>query len=171
MLSIWLMIPFTLQAIVMTVDEFYYHHKRGLPLWERIGHPLDTLSVLACFGWLVSYPYSSFNLSVYIGLSIFSCFFITKDEWVHADLCVPGEQWAHSILFVLHPLVLGAAGFTWYCASVDPSVISITESIDSAQAHNFLKLQLSTVTSVLLYQSVYWNFFQARRASHVSHQQ
>ena len=168
MVRIWLLVPFTLQAIVMTVDEFYYHHKRGLPTWERIGHPLDTLTVLACFGWMVSRPYSSVNLSIYIGLCIFSCLFITKDEWVHSDLCGPGEQWAHAILFVLHPLVLGAAGFAWYRTSPGAD---IGQALDPTRAFGLLTLQLSTVATVLLYQSIYWNFFQARRAPHVSHQQ
>src|ERR1019366_3333568 len=30
------------------------HQRRGLPRWERLGHPLDTLSVAGCYGWLVA---------------------------------------------------------------------------------------------------------------------
>ena len=44
-----------LQGLAMLVDELLFHRRRGLPRWERIGHPIDTLSVLACYGvslWL-----------------------------------------------------------------------------------------------------------------------
>jgi hypothetical protein len=38
---------------------------------------------------------------------------ITKDEWVHADQCNAGEHWLHSVLFVVHPVVLITAGLMW----------------------------------------------------------
>ena len=44
-----LLAPMIIQGLFMFVDEFYYHHKRGLPRWERMGHPADTISVLICF--------------------------------------------------------------------------------------------------------------------------
>jgi len=28
----------------MGVDEFYFHRRRGLPRWERLAHPLDTMT-------------------------------------------------------------------------------------------------------------------------------
>jgi 2-polyprenyl-6-hydroxyphenyl methylase / 3-demethylubiquinone-9 3-methyltransferase len=40
----WLVVPLGLQALAMAVDEAYFHRRRGLPRWERIGHPLDTLT-------------------------------------------------------------------------------------------------------------------------------
>jgi hypothetical protein len=60
----------------MAVDEFYFHRRRGLPRWERLGHPLDTLTALACFVWLLSAAPSASSLSVYTGLSVFSCLFV-----------------------------------------------------------------------------------------------
>ncbi|HWU42647.1 MAG TPA: hypothetical protein VN132_04380, partial [Bdellovibrio sp.] len=41
-----------LQGSIMLIDEFFFHHKRGLPRWERIGHPLDTITVLTCLLFL-----------------------------------------------------------------------------------------------------------------------
>lgn len=49
--SLFLFIPFPLQMICMAVDEAHFHRWRGLPRWERLGHSLDTLTVLACFMW------------------------------------------------------------------------------------------------------------------------
>jgi hypothetical protein len=68
-----------LQMLAMCVDEMLFHRARGLPRWERIGHPLDTLTAALCYGWLLFVPPSaSHALGVYIGLCAFSCLFITK---------------------------------------------------------------------------------------------
>ncbi|MBU6446621.1 MAG: hypothetical protein KGQ49_04415, partial [Verrucomicrobia bacterium] len=75
--------PFALQAICMLFDESYFHIRRGLPLWERIGHPIDTLSVLICMGFVLWVPFSKETLIVYILLAAFSSILVTKDEFVH----------------------------------------------------------------------------------------
>ena len=51
-----LMLPIALQAMAMVVDEGWFHRRRGLPRWERLGHPLDTLTIAVCLGWLVVGP-------------------------------------------------------------------------------------------------------------------
>jgi hypothetical protein len=113
-MSPWVLVPVVLQMLAMFVDEFVFHRARGLPRWERIGHPLDTLSAALCYGWLVLVPLSTpYALGVYVGLCAFSCLFITKDEFVHARLCQPLEAWLHAVLFVLHPLVFLAFGLIW----------------------------------------------------------
>src|SRR5215471_11294112 len=107
--SSFLLIPFVLQVLCMVADEVYFHRRRELPLWERLGHPLDTLTVLACFMWLLAAAPSILSLRVYVGLSVFSCLFVTKDELVHSKHCCPSEHWLHALLFSLHPLVLLSA--------------------------------------------------------------
>src|SRR5678815_1086653 len=103
-------IPIALQAIAMIVDEGWFHRRRGLPRWERIGHPLDTLTIAACLVWLLA----GGGLTGYVVLAIGSTLFVTKDEPVHAKLCSGGEQWLHAVLFALHPIVLAAAGAAWW---------------------------------------------------------
>jgi hypothetical protein len=98
----------------MFVDEIHFHRQRGLPRWERIGHPIDTLSVLVCYSVALTARPSAVALALYAGLATLSCVLITKDEFVHSRRCVPGEQWLHSLLFVLHPIVLGAAALLWF---------------------------------------------------------
>ncbi len=103
-----------LQALVMVFDEGYFHRRRGLPRWERIGHPLDTATVALCYAWLaLTKPSASFSLPVYVALAAFSCLFVTKDEVVHARICTRAECWLHAVLFVLHPIVLAAFAFAW----------------------------------------------------------
>jgi hypothetical protein len=133
----WLYLPFIFQGICMLVDEFYFHHKRGLPRWERLGHPLDTLTVLAALGYLLL---PSVNLNVYLGLSIFSCVFITKDEFVHKEQCPASEQWLHSLLFVLHPILFLSAYLLW-----------------QENDFSFLQIQTGIIFGFLFYQILRWS--------------
>ncbi|HLL23918.1 MAG TPA: bifunctional 2-polyprenyl-6-hydroxyphenol methylase/3-demethylubiquinol 3-O-methyltransferase UbiG [Kofleriaceae bacterium] len=128
------------QGLAMLVDEFVFHRARGLPKWERIGHPLDTLTLVGCLVWLLATSPSQTNLGVYIALSVFSTLFVTKDEFVHAKLCGGGEQWLHSVLFVLHPIVLFAFGAVWWTGYT-----------------SLLIGQLVVTLAFLAYQVIYWN--------------
>ncbi len=113
-MTAWLLLPLVLQALAMLFDELYFHRARGLSRWERVGHPVDTLSVLACYGFALAVPPSPGALAPYIGLAAFSCLLVTKDELVHAQQCRAGEQWLHSLLFILHPIVLGTVALLWH---------------------------------------------------------
>ncbi|MFA5583990.1 MAG: hypothetical protein WDA09_07220 [Bacteriovoracaceae bacterium] len=134
-------LPFLFQGIFMLADEFHFHQKRGLPRWERIGHPLDTLTTLVTLSIPAFFPLDSFYLQVYISLSIFSCIFITKDEFVHNDHCSKTEHWLHAILFILHPLTFIAAYFLWR------NHAGIT----------FLKFQFTLVFCFMFYQIFKWS--------------
>jgi len=151
--SLFLLIPFPLQMSCMAVDEFYFHRRRGLPRWERQGRPLDTLTVLACFVWLLSAAPSALSLGVYVGLSVFSCLFVTKDEPVHSKQRRPNEQWLHALLFILHPLVLLSAGLLW------PAWRRQTLSFIRYTGFERKFLLGNTLLTLAfgLYQLVYWN--------------
>lgn len=145
MLAIFV-VPVALQAIAMVVDEAYFHRKRGLPRWERIGHPLDTLTIVACLAWLLATSPSDATLGVYLGLAAFSSLFVTKDEWIHAKQCEPAEQWLHAVLFLLHPIVLAAFGIMWWL-----------------DERGVLVFQLFVALAFMTYQIVYWNVLEPRR--------
>lgn len=142
-------LPFFLQGIVIVLDEFIFHIKRDLPKWERIGHPLDTLTILLCLVFVLAIPYSHLMLKVYIGMALFSCLFVTKDEFIHKHHCPASEQWLHAILFLNHPVLLTAIGWIW--THPTPYLIS------------FLKIQAGIVTLFGLYQVIYWNIIYAKR--------
>ena len=137
-----LFLPFILQAVLMAVDE-RIHTKRNLSLWERIGHPLDTFTVVIAFTFLALAPHTTFNLGIYIFLCIISCLFITKDEWVHQKECSPLEQWLHSVLFMLHPLVFVSAGIMWR----------------KGYGEIFLGVLPFFVSLFMLFQIVRWSFY------------
>jgi len=135
------LIPIVLQGISMVVDEGWFHRARGLSRWERIGHPLDTLTIAVCLGWLVAtHPGQPAALPVYIGLGVFSMLFVIKDEAMHAAQCRPGEHWLHAILFALHPIVLVAFAYLWWIGMV-----------------GLLVGQLGITIAFLAYQVIYWN--------------
>jgi 2-polyprenyl-6-hydroxyphenyl methylase / 3-demethylubiquinone-9 3-methyltransferase len=131
-----LVVPLALQAVAMAVDEGWFHRRRGLPRWERIGHPLDTLTIALCLGWLLIAGPDA----VYVALAVGSTLFVTKDEWVHARHCSPGEQWLHAVLFALHPVVLAMFALLWWQG-----------------ATTILAVQLALVLAFGVYQVVYWN--------------
>lgn len=141
-------IPIAAQALAMLVDEGVFHRRRGLPRWERIGHPLDTLTIVLCLAWLVVATPSRTALGIYIALATCSTLFVTKDEPVHAKLCGAGEHWLHAMLFVLHPIVLAAFGLLWWERIETPVV-----------------MQLGVAIAFGLYQLVYWNVLRREPAA------
>lgn len=136
-------LPFGLQAALMLIDEIYCHRRRTLRLWERIGHPLDTLTFVFCLGWLHFAPRADRSLAVYALLALFSCLFITKDEWEHRDLTSGFENWLHALLFILHPIVLIWAGVLWWWG--------IDWPIDTF---------LVGAALFMIYQALYWNLWK-----------
>lgn len=154
-----ILLPFVAQMLIISFDEFYFHVRRGLPKWERLGHPLDTLTVLVCFSFVLFVPYSSFFLKIYIALSIFSCIFVTKDEFVHKECCPASEQWLHALLFINHPVVLTSAGLLWPLvnkAAVPGWMNSLIPFADLLRS--ILLIQTGCVALFLTYQTIYWNF-------------
>lgn len=107
-----LAVPILLHGALMLVDE-WLHERRGLGTWERRGHPLDTLTVMACFFFLEVFAPTLTNQWLYLGIAVFSTLFVTKDEWVHATECGAFEQWLHALLFALHPVILFIAFYFW----------------------------------------------------------
>jgi hypothetical protein len=108
----WLYVPFLLQGLLMSLDE-RLHKKRGLGTWERLGHPLDTLTVFVPLSLVAMNEYSESKLTMFIILAGFSCLFITKDEFVHSKECSAFENWLHALLFVLHPFIFFCTAWLW----------------------------------------------------------
>ena len=152
-------IPFILQAAAIGTDEVWFHLRRGLPRWERIGHPIDTLTVLLCMGYVLFVPYSRQAILPYALLGIFSSLMVTKDEFVHKEYCPASEQWLHAILFILHPIALLSAGLIWPAAQGIETADWLSSWIDQKEIlHLFLIGQFLLMALFMAYQAVYWNF-------------
>ncbi len=135
-----------LQILLMIADEFIFHWRRNLPKWERLGHPVDTLSFLFPFLILGFAPQTQSWKIAYIALSVLSCLIITKDEWVHSEVSPASEQWLHANLFVLHPVVLISAFFLWQ----DQSLQLLFQAMSMG------------IFIFMLYQFLFWNFYADR---------
>lgn len=137
-----------LHAVLMIGDEFWFHKKRNLPLWERWGHPIDTFSVIACYSFALFFPSTLMTICIYIALALLSIILITKDEWVHARLCSGGELWIHALLFILHPVLLLLAG-----------LFLARDRLPFHIEHFRFWLQFQYLASILFlaYQIIYWN--------------
>jgi hypothetical protein len=155
-----LLAPFGLQGLAMFFDEFYFHRKRGLGLWERLGHPIDTLSVLACYLFVIKLPLTKINLIIFLILTIFSCLLVTKDEFEHKKFCDAKENWLHSVLFVLHPISFLSLGLIW--AFKSNSISEWTSLLNGSYFSDLLWPslygQIFFVLSFMLYQIIYWSF-------------
>ena len=137
------------QMVAMGFDELVFHRRRGLQRWERLGHPLDTLSAALCYGWLVlTPPARPHAVGIYLALCAFSSVLITKDEFVHAQFCEPAEAWLHSMLFVLHPIVFMGVGAVWYAGA----------------APWLPKVELWATLGLFIHQLVYWSIIVQRAA-------
>ena len=135
-----------LQGTLMAVDEFVFHYRREMPRWERVGHPLDTLTVLVPLLLALLLPPQAPWIATFVALAIFSCLFVTKDERVHARLAGGGESWLHALLFMLHPALFLAVHALW---------IRGETAILTGQA--------LLIGVFLLYQAGYWNFVRKDR--------
>lgn len=131
---------FVTQGLLMAVDEFGFHRRRVVPRWERIGHPLDTFTVLVPLALTLRWPPAPPWTILFFALAVFSCVFVTKDEWVHARVCGPSEQWLHAVLFLLHPVVFLVVFLLW-----------------RADARLWIGMQTVLVATFLLWQTLYWN--------------
>lgn len=141
----------TFHAFIMIFDEFYFHHKRGLPKWERIGHPMDTLFFLICLLIPCTFSYHKNSVLLFVFLSILSSLIIVKDEKVHLKLCNSKEQVLHALLFITHPLILLCV-FLWWKFQ-DQFIF----------AKQILHTQFFVVLLFLTYQIVYWNFLKKEK--------
>lgn len=162
----WLyaLLPFLIQAVAIGIDEVYFHYRRGLPQWERIGHPLDTLSLLICLAMTLWLPFDADTLKIYIGFSIFSCLMVTKDEFIHKEHCPGAENWLHALLFILHPIALAMAGMIWPITQGISAPSWLEGWLDNPTGlHDFMFVQTAAVALFFLYQLVFWNFIWKNR--------
>jgi len=148
---IWaLALPNLIAAVLMILDEVFFHRRRGLPKWERIGHPLDTLTLLVCYAVAIFVKADWYPLVIYTVLGIFSCVFITKDETIHTEHCDAKENHLHALLFVVHPFLLISIFVLWFFPNI-------------GGATHLLWAQAALTLLFGIYQLIYWNFFYAER--------
>ncbi|MBW8887515.1 MAG: 3-demethylubiquinone-9 3-O-methyltransferase [Fibrobacteres bacterium] len=139
----------------MIVDEGF-HLRRGLPAWERWGHPLDTLVVVACFALALRAPAAPAGVVLYVLAAVLACLVVTKDEWVHARHCGGTEAWLHACLFLLHPVILGIAG-AWAFGGLVGGASAWGHGSGHEEFGVFLAVQTALTALFGVWQATYWN--------------
>lgn len=158
-MALILFVPFFVQALLIAFDEGYYHLRRGLPRFERIGHPLDTFTILACLVYTLAVPFSPELLKGYVALALFSSLFVTKDEFVHSEHCCAAEQWLHACLFLNHSIMLTSLGVLWaamYGAGLSPILATLVPPKEVIR--QILGATVLSISGFMIYQIVFWNF-------------
>ena len=151
-------VPLSVQAIAMGFDELRFHRQRGLSRWERLGHPLDTLTLVACLAWILAFAPTKGHAVVYAAIATVSCICITKDEFVHAKACGPAEHWLHALLFVVHPVVLLV--YAWLWPSLHGSSAATAAWVDPPSpsfARGAIGAAFAAAAGFCVYQLAYWN--------------
>jgi hypothetical protein len=105
---------FVAQFAAMGIDEVYCHRRRGLPLWEKIGHPLDSFVFSVTTSLPAFLEPNARTKAIYIIAAVFSMLIVTKDEWVHKARCSGFEQWLHALLYMIHALSLAGLAWLWF---------------------------------------------------------
>lgn len=150
-------------GLLILIDEFYFHHKRKLPKWERIGHPIDTFFFLGCFLITIFFPMTKSNVAIFFVLAILSSLIIIKDEYIHIKLCTIKEHYLHILLIIIHPLLLINVFLSWPSFTI--SYFSILDHFKSSLLKNIIYLQFIFALLFLLYQIIYWNLIDKYKNS------
>jgi hypothetical protein len=129
-----------IHALLLAYDDIVLHRRRGLPRWERIGHPIDAAFFSFPIGF-VAWMGASASPSIYFILALMSCLIIIKDEWVHVKRINGLEATLHAALFVIHPVTLYTA---WELGKTGQT--------------SGLRWTWVALLGVVAFQIVYWNF-------------
>lgn len=130
-------------------DELFLHRKRGLTLYEARLHWIDTALVVFVQALAVFCEPTGFTMTLYLLAAILSCLSITKEEWLHREVCSGSEHWLHAMMFMLHPLSLLAAGITWQ--RLDRPLIHLAD-----WRLNVLLVYTAGTAIFLVYEMFYW---------------
>ena len=167
----WLILaPFLLQSALMFVDEFIFHRSRGLSTWERVGHPIDTLSVLAIYLLAYTIDPSPTGFAIGGGLTVFSMILVTKDEAYHQRECSVAEQRCHGLLFGLHPLHFITVLCLWPLLRSDHLVGALAPLENLRGVESALPIMLALTAGAFFHQVFYWNVLMREKPHAGGHQ-
>jgi hypothetical protein len=146
-MTIFLTVITILHGILFRVDEFMFHRKRGLKKVELINEVFDGVLFIGALAIPLFAGFSYWWEKFYIALCIVSCLSIAKNEFFHKGLEF-GERFTHSLLYVLHPVILFAYYEGWKVNYFDKHYyVWLVQML-----YVFLGFQ------AIAYQIIYWNY-------------
>lgn len=134
-------------AILFAYDEYILNKKRELSQGEINSALLDGVLFLGIVALTIFTTYTENLGIVFISLSFLSCISIIKNEFFYPVLELR-ERLVHSILYVLHPLILYAFYLSWEM-----------DFFNNNMSYWMLQLcYLALGFKAMCYHVIYWNF-------------
>ena len=143
----FILIIMSLQVILFQLDEYYFHRNRKLSRKEIISAISDGFLYIIPLIIATFTRFQEGRREFYIALSAISCLSIIKNEFFYPALNVK-ERVLHSLLYVLHPILLYSFYLSWKGNFFDTFP-------------NFWIFQLLYVAigfKTVTYQMIYWNY-------------
>ena len=136
-------------GILYRIDEFKFHRQRGIGKTELTNSLIDGLIFLITLSIAMFSSFNYWSEKIYIALSILSCLSIAKNEFFYGQLC-KGERFTHSLLYVLHTIILYAYYLSWKTNYFDLHYyIWLTQLL-------YMILGFQALT----YSLIYWNYIR-----------
>jgi len=146
-MTVFLSVITVLHGILFRIDEFKFHRKRGVQKVELINALFDGFLFLSALAIALFADFSYWSEKIYIALAIVSCLSIAKNEFFYKGLEL-GERFTHSLLYVLHPVILFAYYDGWKVNYFDKHYYVWLVQL----LYVFLGFQ------AIAYQIIYWNY-------------
>lgn len=146
-MTVFLSVITVLHGILFRIDEFKFHRKRGVQKVELINALFDGFLFLSALAIPLFADFSYWAEKIYIALAIVSCLSISKNEFFYKGLEF-GERVTHSLLYVLHPVILFAYYDGWKVNYFDKHYYVWLVQL----LYVFLGFQ------AVAYQIIYWNY-------------
>lgn len=141
------------------VDELLFHKKRLISKTERLNQILN----MVFLGILVFIPFGirySDHLHSYFGLmALSSMVLIARQEWV-PNAFSPKERGLHSLIYMLHPIVIAFLGMLWMLLSGISLVTEMVLPFSLTGLRSLLSMYLGAVAV-----TAYYYFDQYRKLS------
>jgi hypothetical protein len=149
-MTVTLLILIFLHIVLFHLDEYYFHRKRPLTRKEVISMFVDGLLFLPPLMLAIFTTFSEELKILYIVLASLSCLSIVKNEcFMHSGICRK-ERLLHSLLYVLHPILLFSFYLSWernyFVHNINFWIVQVV----------YLGAGLRT----LAHQLIYWNYIR-----------
>ena len=139
-----------IHGILLNIDEHIFHKKRGINKIELWNALFDMALFIAPIFIALFTKFSYWWEKVFIAFCMASCLSIAKNELFYKGLDVK-ERLVHSLLYVLHPVILYAYYISWQTNYFDHHYyVWLTQLA-------FMLLGIQSIT----YRIIYWNYIRA----------
>lgn len=98
------------------IDELVFHKKRAILRLDRLSQLLNVV-----FLWILTFiayqvTYSDGLSTFFLAMAVASLILVARQEWTEHVFDLP-ERGLHSVVYMMHPVVIGVLGILWFLTS------------------------------------------------------